>query len=111
MNHPRHFTRESAILAALEAFDSGRFLADLDRRVSYRTESQVESSAPVLHAYLRNEIAPALGRLGFTSRIVANPAGVDAPILLAERIEGRTCRQSSHMRMETLSVAMTTNGE
>jgi len=87
--HPNQFTRESAISAALEAFDSGRFLADLDRRVSYRTESQVESSAPELQAYLRNEIAPTFGRLGFTCRIVANPAGVDAPVLLAERIEGK----------------------
>lgn len=88
MHHPNHSTRESAISAALEAFDSGRFLADLDRRVSYRTESQVESRASQLHAYLRDEIAPTLGRLGFIFRIVANPAGVDAPILLAERIEG-----------------------
>lgn len=85
--HLKHSTRESAISAALETFDSGRFLADLDRRVSFRTESQVESSAPELHRYLRDEIAPTLDRLGFTSRIVANPAGVDAPILLAERIE------------------------
>ncbi|WPH17551.1 M20 family metallopeptidase [Variovorax paradoxus] len=87
MHHPNHSTRKSAISAALETFDSGRFLADLNRRVSYRTESQVESSASQLHAYLRDEIAPTLGRLGFTFRIVANPAGVDAPILLAERIE------------------------
>jgi acetylornithine deacetylase/succinyl-diaminopimelate desuccinylase-like protein len=87
MHHPNHSTRELAISAALETFDSGQFLADLNRRVSYRTESQVESSASQLHAYLRDEIAPTLGRLGFTFRIVANPAGVDAPILLAERIE------------------------
>lgn len=82
-------TRESAIAAALEAFDSGRFLADVDRRVAYRTESQEPAQARHLHAYLDSEIAPLLQRLGFATRIVANPEGVDAPVLLAGRDEGK----------------------
>ena len=80
-------TRESAIAAAVRAYDSGRFFADLARRVAYRTESQERSCAPQLHAYLDEEIVPLLRRLGFETRIVPNPDGVDAPILLASRHE------------------------
>ena len=58
-------TRESAIAAALAMFDSGKFRADLDRRVAYRTESQERSQAGQLHAYLDHEIAPLLHGLGF----------------------------------------------
>ena len=82
-------TRESAIAAAVAAFDSGRFLADLERRVAYRTESQERSHARHLRAYLDSEIAPLLQRLGFTTKIVPNPEGIDAPILLASRQEGK----------------------
>ena len=82
-------TRESAIAAAVAAYDSGRFLADLDRRVAYRTESQEPSQARHLHTYLGSEIAPLLQRLGFDTRIVPNPEGVDAPVLLARRDEGK----------------------
>lgn len=81
-------SRSTAISEALEAFDSGRFLADLDRRVAYHTESQELGQASQLHAYLNEEIAPWLDRMGFQSRILPNPAGVDAPILLGVRHEG-----------------------
>ncbi len=81
-------TRDAAISTALHAFDSGRFFADLDRRVGYRTESQEPAQAPQLHAYLRDEMAPELHRLGFQTKLVPNPAGVDAPVLLAVRHEG-----------------------
>lgn len=81
-------TREGAIAAALAYFDSGRFLRDLDRRVGFRTQSQESSSVAQLHAYLTEEIVPTLQRLGFSCRIVANPSGIDAPILLAVRQEG-----------------------
>jgi len=82
-------TRESAIAAAVAAYDSKRFLADLNRRVAYRTESQEPSQARHLHAYLDSEMAPTLRRLGFETRIVPNPDGVDAPVLLASREEGK----------------------
>lgn len=81
-------TRESAIAAAVENFDSGRFFADLDRRVGYRTESQEPAQAPQLHAYLTEELAPVLHRLGFETKLVMNPEGVDAPVLLGARHEG-----------------------
>jgi acetylornithine deacetylase/succinyl-diaminopimelate desuccinylase-like protein len=81
-------TRESAIDAALKNFDSGRFLSDLDRRVAFRTESQEPSQAQQLHAYLNDEMAPLLHRLGFETKLVPNPSGIDAPVLLATRHEG-----------------------
>src|SRR5690348_10437755 len=80
-------TRESAIALAFAMFDSGKFRADLDRRVAYRTESQEPSQAHQLHAYLDHEIAPLLQRLGFETRQVANPDAADAPVLLARRQE------------------------
>lgn len=81
-------TRDAAIAAAVESYDSGSFLAELDRRVGYRTESQEASQAGNLHAYLLEVIAPALHRMGFETKLVQNPDGVDAPILLGARHEG-----------------------
>src|SRR5437868_10270370 len=79
-------TRAAAIAAAEAYFDEGGFAADLARRVAIPTESQVEERAPALHAYLADEIAPSLARLGFDSEIVPNPVR-GGPMLLAERRE------------------------
>src|SRR5260370_23638937 len=80
-------TRAAAIAAAEAYFDQGRFAADLARRVAIPTESQVEERAPVLRAYLADEIAPSLARLGFSSEIVDNPVqqngGLGGPMLIA----------------------------
>jgi hypothetical protein len=57
-------TRESAIQAAADLYDSGVFLEDLRRRVAVRTESQEPESGPMLSAYLNDEIAPVLAELG-----------------------------------------------
>ena len=84
-------TRAAAIAAAEAYFDEGGFAADLARRVAIPTESQVEERAPVLDAYLGDEIAPTLRRLGFESRIFKNPVKSGpvrgGPILIAERRE------------------------
>src|SRR3981189_3099648 len=79
-------SRAAAITAAEAYFDEGRFAADLARRVAIPTESQVEERAPVLRAYLADEIAPSLARLGFYSEIVDNPVR-GGPMLIAERRE------------------------
>ena len=81
-------TRDTAIASAVQAFDSGSFFAELERRVGYRTESQEPSQAGQLHAYLTEEIAPALHRMGFETKLMQNPEGVDAPVLLGVRHEG-----------------------
>src|SRR5258705_10390080 len=84
-------SRAAAIAAAEAYFDEGRFAADLARRVAIPTESQVEERAPVLRAYLADEIAPSLARLGFQSEIVDNPVNQTGarggPLLIAERRE------------------------
>src|SRR3984957_13038123 len=79
-------TRAAAIAASQAYFDEGGFTADLARRVAIPTESQVEERAAVLAAYLGDEIAPTLKRLGFESRIFDNPVR-GGPILIAERRE------------------------
>src|SRR5882762_8824481 len=84
-------SRAAAIAAAEAYFDEGRFAAHLARRVAIPTESQVEDRLPVLRAYLADEIAPSLARLGFESEIVDNPVnqagGRGGPMLIAERRE------------------------
>jgi acetylornithine deacetylase/succinyl-diaminopimelate desuccinylase-like protein len=79
-------TRAAAIAAVEAYFDGGGFAADLARRIAIPTESQVEESGPLLHAYLGDEIAPTLKRLGFKSTIFDNPVR-GGPILIAERRE------------------------
>jgi acetylornithine deacetylase/succinyl-diaminopimelate desuccinylase-like protein len=80
-------TRNAAIAAAERYFDSGGFLADLGRRVAIPTESQNPAREPELHAYLEDEMAESLARLGMTSRIFPNPRGKGGPFLIAELLE------------------------
>ena len=78
-------SRASAIARAQAYFDDGGFLADLTRRVAIPSSSQEPARAAALAAYLADEIAPALTKLGFGCRILDNPNG--PPVLVAERIE------------------------
>ena len=66
-------SRQQAIDQTVACFDDGHFQQVLARRVAMRPESEDASSGPVLHAYLSDEIAPQLERLGFSCRIVENP--------------------------------------
>jgi acetylornithine deacetylase/succinyl-diaminopimelate desuccinylase-like protein len=79
-------TRADAIARARDNFTSGGFLAELDRRVAYRTESQNSERAGELRAYLEQEMQPAFAALDFTTRLVESPSG-KAPFLLAEHRE------------------------
>ncbi len=81
-------TRESAISRATRHFDDGAFIADLARRIAYRTESQVPESRPHLAEYLAQELRPAFERIGFTVDIFDNPVAGGGPLLVAARIEG-----------------------
>jgi acetylornithine deacetylase/succinyl-diaminopimelate desuccinylase-like protein len=78
-------SRAGAIARAASYFDDGGFLADLTRRVAFPSTSQELERAHVLRAYLDDEIAPTLARLGFTCRVLDNPSG--PPALIAERPE------------------------
>ena len=79
-------TRADAIARARDNFTSGAFLAELDRRVAYRTESQNAERTEELRAYLEQEMQPAFAALDFTSRMVESPSR-KAPFLLAEHRE------------------------
>ena len=80
--------RDNALAAAAAHFDGGGFVRDLARRVAIRTESQQAGSGPALHAYLTDELVPALAALGFTSSIHPNPEPAYGPLLIARRHEG-----------------------
>lgn len=81
-------TRMAAIECAFAKFDDGTLLQDLKRRVAFRTESEDAKQAHTLSAYLVEEIAPTLARLGFNSRLLANPVEEGPPFLIATREEG-----------------------
>ncbi|QEI08066.1 M20 family metallopeptidase [Pigmentiphaga aceris] len=83
-------TRDAVIARATDIFDTGGLLATLRRRVAIRSESQEPAQAAQSLAYLQDEIAPALARLGFTTRLLANPVAAHAPLLFAERHEDPT---------------------
>lgn len=80
-------SRNQALAMSARYFDEGHFLEVLSRRVALRTESQSPSGQPILRAYLSDEIAPELERLGFATRLLGNPCAGGGPFLLAERIE------------------------
>lgn len=75
-------TRIDAIARARSYLQSGEFLSELDRRVAYRTESLNAERKSELYAYLRDELTPSLGALGFESRIIDSPSG-RSPFLIA----------------------------
>jgi acetylornithine deacetylase/succinyl-diaminopimelate desuccinylase-like protein len=79
--------RAEAISRAGQHLHSGGFLAELDRRVAYPTESQNPDRGEALRAYLEEELLPAFSELGFSGRLIESPAG-KAPYLLAEYREG-----------------------
>jgi acetylornithine deacetylase/succinyl-diaminopimelate desuccinylase-like protein len=80
--------RATAVEFATDYFDSGRFRADLARRVAVRTQSQDPSSGPIQRDYLATQIIPDIERLGFTARIEENPVSPAHPFLIAHRHEG-----------------------
>jgi acetylornithine deacetylase/succinyl-diaminopimelate desuccinylase-like protein len=79
-------TRTDAIARAHRQFQSGEFLAELNNRVSYRTESQNAERGDVLRAYLIEEMQPAFSQLDFTTKLIESPSG-KSPFLLAEHRE------------------------
>ena len=62
---------------------SGEFLAELDRRVGYQTESQNPEKRDALRAYLTEDLQPAFAKMDFTTRLIESPAA-KGPYLLAE---------------------------
>ena len=80
-------SRDNAISRAEAYFDDGRYFADLSRRVALATESQNESRAADIRAYLTDEMTPSLKEMGFNCHLLDNPILERLPMLAAERIE------------------------
>src|SRR5579863_884238 len=76
-------TRADAVARARDMLHSGEFLAELDRRVAYQTESQNPERRDALRAYLTDDLQPAFTRLDFSTRLIESPSG-KGPCLLAE---------------------------
>jgi len=76
-------TRIDAIARARQQLHSGTFLAELDRRVAFQTESQNPERGDALRAYLEQDIQPAFSQMDFATRLIESPSG-KGPYLLAE---------------------------
>jgi acetylornithine deacetylase/succinyl-diaminopimelate desuccinylase-like protein len=81
-------TRDDAIARASQSFSSGRFLAEIARRVALPTESQKPGREAELHAYLAGDIVPSVETLGFTCKVVENSVSGRGSFLIATRQEG-----------------------
>ncbi len=79
--------RSSAIAAALNFFDDGRFRDRLAALVAIESTSQDPGHDADVWKYLREGIGPWVERMGFTVQIHPNPKEGFGPILTAERIE------------------------
>ena len=79
-------SREDAIADVRRQLQSGAFLADLNRRVAYRTDSQNAQRSEALRAYLEDELKPCFTELDFTTRLIESESG-RAPFMLAEHRE------------------------
>jgi acetylornithine deacetylase/succinyl-diaminopimelate desuccinylase-like protein len=78
--------RTDAIARAHQMIHSGEFLAELDRRVAYQTESQNPDKRDALRAYLTENLQPAFAKLDFSTKLIESPTG-KSPYLLAEYSE------------------------
>jgi acetylornithine deacetylase/succinyl-diaminopimelate desuccinylase-like protein len=76
-------TRIDAIARARQQLHSGAFLAELDRRVAFQTESQNPERGDALRAYLEQDLQPAFSQLDFATKLIESPSG-KGPYLLAE---------------------------
>ena len=102
-------TRTDAIARARQHLHSGEFLAELDRRVAYQTESQNPERRDALRAYLVDELTPAFAAARFLDTIdrIAErqeslPAGgISRKLIGADRadVRARRCRRRHGRRM------------
>ncbi|MDO5288803.1 MAG: M20 family metallopeptidase [Pseudomonadota bacterium] len=80
-------TRADCLADAAAQFDEGQFLADLQRRVALRTESDQGTAPPALTQYLQEEMRQSLAPLGFDCQVLPNPQPGAGPLLVARRVQ------------------------
>lgn len=79
--------RKTAVADAAAMVSDGRFFEIMKKRLAIPTESQNAERLPDLYRYLREEIGPALEKLGFEWHILDNPVEGGGPFLIASRHE------------------------
>jgi len=102
-------TRADAIARARQHLHSGGFLAELDRRVAYPTESQNSERREALRAYLEQELQPAFSQLDFATRLIESPTG-KTPIFSPTTVRVHRRRPSSYTVTAMLSTAWWESG-
>ena len=80
-------SRSAALEFAVNHLESGQLFADLSRRVSIRSESDMGADPATLGHYFDVEIVPWLQRLGFEVEVSPNPDPKGGPLLVGRRIE------------------------
>ncbi len=82
-------TRDTAIQQATDQYDSGRFLDDLQRRVALLArKARKPTAARACTLICATKSRRTLTQMGFTCRIVDNPAAGAGPFLVGHRHEG-----------------------
>ena len=80
-------SRQDSLNTSAEFFDGGGFAKLLAEQVQHPTESRNPDRGSELRAYLSDTLKPYLEQLGFSCRILNNPAEPRAPFLIGRRIE------------------------
>lgn len=80
---------QQVIIQAESAFDDpSDYFKKLSKLVTFKTESQLSTSLPVLFDYLNEGVGPLFKELGYVVKIFENPIVGAGPVMLAERNEG-----------------------
>ena len=79
--------RDQALGQIDDYFLTGAFEMDLARRITFRTESNLEGCEDALQGYLADELVPYLSSMDFDCTIHPNPRSDAGPILVARRQE------------------------
>ncbi|ACN14400.1 peptidase (M20 family protein) [Desulforapulum autotrophicum HRM2] len=82
-------TRETAIKRVRAQFDTDIFFDCLAALVAQDTGSRALDRKPQMVAYLKDHMVPWLERMDFDCRMVENPVEVNAPFLIARRMEDK----------------------
>ena len=77
--------RDQALGQIDDYFLTGAFEMDLARRITFRTESNLEGCEDALQGYLADELVPYLSSMDFDCTIHPNPRSDAGPILVARR--------------------------
>ena len=80
-------SRDQALAAIEDYYDSGSFEAQLARRIHFKTESNLPNCDGALQAYLDDDIIPYLSDMGFTCNVYPNPRKDAGPFLVAQSCE------------------------